>query len=182
MSYTSALINVFACCTWPSVRMVRVQASLIIVSVLLHFSFTLSVSMSSMHVLIWFCMDWQALFNFCAVTHMHLMNYLWMPGCPETSAMDVVLSSNCRPTYSRHRQQKHIHVWAPTVSVPCHFAVLSKRAAFVCRASGGKRRSEGMVSPLVLIMGLSCSTVLLDGSGCRSFTGALLLAVRAVLA
>ena len=109
------------------------------------------------------------------------MNSLWMPGCPETSAMDVVLTSKCRPTYSRHRQQKQLHVRSPTVRVPCHFAVLSKRADFVCRASGGKRRSEGMASPLVLIMGLSRSTVLLDGSGSRGSTGARFVAARAVL-
>ena len=64
--------------------------------------------------------------------------------------------------------------------MPSHFGVLSKRMDFECRASGGKRRSEGMASPLVLIMGLSSSTVLPDGTAARGSTGARFGAVLAV--
>ena len=84
-------------------------------------------------------------------------------GLPETDAMHVVLLSFCKLMEPKQRQQQN-HVRAPSRKVSLHLGVSSKRADRDRRASGGKRRSDGKASPLVLIMGLCAATVLPDGS------------------
>ena len=103
-------------------------------------------------------------------------------GFPETDAMTVALLSFCKLMEPKQRQQKQNHVRVPSRKVSLHLGVSSKRADRDRRASGGKRRSDGKASPLVLIMGLCAATVLPDGSTGRGSAEARRTANRAVMA
>ena len=80
----------------------------------------------------------------------------------------------------RHLQQ--ICVKLSTWKLLQHLGVSSNKADRDRRANGGKRRSDGKASPLVLIMGLCGATELLDTSRGRGSAEALRVAIWAVMA
>ena len=121
------------------------------------------------------------LFNVCSLQS--FFNKLFSDaGFPETEAMKFVLLSFCKLMKPKQRQQKQKHVRVPPRKVALHLDVSSKRADRDRRASGGKRRSDGKASPVVLIMGLCAATVLPDGSTGRGSAEARRTANRAVMA
>ena len=95
--------------------------------------------------------------------------------------MDVALLSTLRRMLPIQRPQQHMCVKPSTWKLLQHLGVSSKKADRDRRANGGKRRSDGKASPLVLIMGL-CGAELPEASRGRGSTEALRIAILAVMA